>query len=111
MLGDTYFSVTLDPARARTVSEKAPNSELVLGVRPQHLSISTSKMDGDSFAAEIFAVEPLGTETIVDIKLGDNVYKAVTSANFSSTIREKVWVQIDPNGMQIFDKKTELAVA
>lgn len=111
VLGDTYFSVTLDPARARTVSEKAPNSELVLGVRPQHLSISTSKMDGDSFAAEIFAVEPLGTETIVNIKLGENVYKAVTSANFSATIREKVWVQIDPSGMQIFDKKTELAVA
>jgi multiple sugar transport system ATP-binding protein len=111
MLGDGYFNVTLDAARAKVISEKAPNSELILGVRPQHLNISTSKLDGDSFMAEIFAVEPLGTETIVDIKLGDDIFKAVASASYSANIRDKIWVKIDPDGMQIFDKKTELAIA
>jgi multiple sugar transport system ATP-binding protein len=110
-LANESLNVNIDSPMAKTISEKATDSELVLGVRPQHLSIAKTKMDADAFEATVYAVEPLGTETIVDVKLKDDVFRCVAPASFSSAIGEKVYVHVNKNLMQVFDKKSELAIA
>jgi multiple sugar transport system ATP-binding protein len=110
-LANESLNVNIDSPMAKTISEKATDSELVLGVRPQHLSIAKTKMDADAFEATVYAVEPLGTETIVDVKLKDDVFRCVAPASFSSAIGEKVYVHVNKNLMQVFDKKSEQAIA
>ncbi len=110
-LGNDSLNVNIDSPMAKTISEKATDTELVLGVRPQNLSIGKARMDADAFEATVYAVEPLGTETIVDVKLGDDVFRCVVSASFTATIGEKVFVHVNKNLMQVFDKKSELAIA
>lgn len=103
MLQSDIFSIPIEEA---PVSVEA-GSELILGVRPQNLMVLKKRDSPECFKAEIYAVEPLGTETVVNLKIGDDVYKAVTGAKFDLTIDENVWVRVDKGYIHVFDKKTE----
>jgi ABC-type sugar transport system ATPase subunit len=59
----------------------------------------------------LIAVEPVGTETIVNVKVGDNVYKIITSPDFTARIAEKVYVAIDVDKIHLFEKKSGLALS
>ena len=106
-----YFSIGVSENLAKQIAQKSQDSHLVLGVRPQDMQMVSSRGADGSFEAEIYAVEPLGTETIVDLKLGDEVYKFVGPATFISRIGQKIHIQINTAKMHVFDEKTGTAIA
>ena len=106
-----HFKLALDEKHAELLRKTAHGSELVLGVRPHNLGIYKERPARPSFEAEVFAVEPLGTETVVDVKVGDNIYKIVTGPGFTARMAEKVFVVIDVDSVHLFDKKSGLALA
>jgi len=55
-------------------------------------------------------IEPLGSEVIVDLKIGDYPVKARTSPDFAIDVGEKAWVGFNKEKMRLFDKKTEKAI-
>jgi len=103
MLQSDIFSIPIEEVPVG-VEE---GSELILGVRPQNLMVLKNRDSPECFKAEIYAVEPLGTETVVDLKIGDDRYKAVTGPKFDLTIDEDVWVRVDIGYIHVFDRKTE----
>ena len=103
MLQSDIFSIPIEEAPVNVEA----GSELILGVRPQNLMVLKKRDSPECFKAEIYAVEPLGTETVVDLKIGDDVYKAVAGPKFDLTIDENVWVRVDKGYIHVFDKKTE----
>jgi multiple sugar transport system ATP-binding protein len=111
VIANDFFSLAVDDAFAKLIVQMAPDLDLVLGVRPQDIEPGTSSTGDASFAAEVYAVEPLGTETIVDVKLGDGIYKFVGPATFMSKIGDKLNLQINKANVHVFDKKTELAIS
>jgi multiple sugar transport system ATP-binding protein len=106
-----YFSISVPEDLAKLIAQKSPGGDLVLGVRPQDMGPVGSKTGDGVFDTEVYAVEPLGTETIVDVKLGEMIYKFVGPAIFTSKMGDKIRVQINSANMHIFDKKTEIAIA
>jgi multiple sugar transport system ATP-binding protein len=78
-------------------------SEVELGIRPEDISIYERPMEG-AVASEVYVVEPLGSEAIVNLKIGDNVIKAKSSADFGGAIGRKVWLSFNASKMAIFDK-------
>ena len=79
---------------------------LLLGVRPEDINIHHQKETGACIAAEIYVVEPLGNETVVDIKLGDNIIKVLAGADFMGASGEKVWITLRLDRLHFFDKES-----
>jgi multiple sugar transport system ATP-binding protein len=64
------------------LSEKdALSKDLVLGIRPEWVEIDRKKSNGQ-VGAEIYVVEPLGSSQIIDLKIGNDIIKSRTSADF-----------------------------
>ena len=105
------FKLELDEKYSDIIRKTSHDSELVLGIRPHDLEIYKEKPVKSHFEAEVFAVEPVGTETIVNVKVGDNVYKIITSPDFTARIAEKVYVAIDVDKIHLFEKKSGLALS
>jgi len=95
---------------AAVIKEKSTSSEVVLGVRPEDTLVQNDRPRGDAVEAEVYVLEPLGAEIIVDLKIGENMLKAKTPEGLLPSIGDKIWVSFRRNKLHIFDKKTEKAI-
>jgi multiple sugar transport system ATP-binding protein len=104
-------SFTLDVSElAAVIREKSTSSEVVLGVRPEDTLLQADGPRGDAVEAEVYVLEPLGSHIIVDLKIGENMFKAESPEGLLANIGDKVWVSFRRNKLHIFDKKTEKAI-
>ncbi len=92
------------------IKEKASGPELILGVRPEDISLSKKRTSEAVMKAEVYVTEPLGSEIIVDLKVGDEIVKARVDPDFVVGPGDEVWMFINRDRMHIFDKKTEKAI-
>lgn len=111
------FSIR-DDLLARFVSDIHTDRELVIGAHPEDVLVNhgsvanTLDSDVNTFKAEVYSVEPLGAETIVEITLGKDragshtIIKSRTSPNFEAKIGEKIYVTFVPDRIHLFDKIT-----
>ena len=83
---------------------------VMLGFRPEDVKIHMSKPKIQSIPAEIYVTEPLGNETIVDIKLGDNVIKVLAEPDFSGTSNQDVWITLNSHKLHLFDHESHECV-
>jgi multiple sugar transport system ATP-binding protein len=104
------FTLPIPNDIGKIIKEKATSSELILGVRPEDISLGKNRTQEKSVEAEIYVIEPLGSEIIVDLKLGDNLIKVKTTPDFALSIGEKVWIGFDMEKIHLFDKKTENSI-
>lgn len=100
------FAVTLDENIKEKMADKLEGKELVLGVRPEDI-VFTSKEEIETIPAQVYVVEPLGTENIINLKIGENIVKARCAPNFLPQIGESVWIKIKKEKLRLFDRKTE----
>ncbi|WP_455367810.1 ABC transporter ATP-binding protein [[Eubacterium] cellulosolvens] len=100
------FELEITGARAKKIRDQTSSSKIILGVRPQNISIYSTTASG-RIPSEVYAVEPLGTETVVDLKVNDKIIKAETDPSYSGRIGEKAWFKIDIDNSFFFDGKTE----
>jgi len=103
------FALEIPKQLRNGIKKYATSSELILGVRPEDISIYGKEMP-NSIGSEVYVIEPLGHETIVDLELGDKIIKAVTPPTHKVNLGEKVWMKFDMNRIHIIDKKTEKAI-
>ncbi len=103
------FSLNVSEFREQLGDERL-GSELVVGVRPSNIAVSKQKSGSDDVQAEVYATEPLGSETILDLKVGDDIVKAVVPPTFTSRTGETVYVAIDMDRIHVFDKQSELTL-
>ncbi len=68
------------------------------------------KEAADTIKSDVYVYEPLGSEIIVDLKVGDDLLKAKTPPDTKLKIGEKKWLALNMDKMHIFDKKTGKAV-
>lgn len=110
VLDGGFFRIRLDPETYSHLHQNAEGGEIVLGIRPQDLKITRERLGPESFEAEIFAVEPLGTETIVDFQVGGEIYKALTTPSFAGRIGEKIYVTIPFERAHFFSSESEARI-
>jgi len=103
------FSLEIPKNLGKEIKEHATGSELILGVRPQDISVH-EKQTPNSISAEVYAIEPLGHETIFDLKLGDKIIKACTHPTYTINLGGKIWMTFNMDKMHLIDKKTEKAI-
>jgi len=106
-LDASEFKLGIDPGLATAISKNSSSTELILGTRPEDLTVAKGKLGGDEIPAEIYVVEPVGESTIVDLKIGKYLVKARAPAGFKGEIGEKALVTINKDKIHIFDKRTD----
>ncbi len=90
-------------------SKVGDRAELDLGIRPEHIKISTAEEPG-AIPATVYVVEPLGTETVVNVKVGETLVKIKIMGEVFLEPSSKVWLKFDMNKVHLFDTKTEEVV-
>lgn len=101
------FELKLPKDLFKVIKDKTGATEFILGVRPQQISIHRKPKMPESIETEVYAIEPLGSETLIDLKIGDKIIKVVTSEEYIGRIGDKAWINIDTNKIYLFDRKTE----
>jgi len=84
-------------------------SELILGVRPEDLEIGRAP-DTQSITGEVYVLEPLGRDVIVNVKVGNNMLKVLAPQGFKASPGEKVALKLKMERMHIFDKRSGKAI-
>jgi len=85
--------------------------EVTLGVRPEDLTVAGSAdLDQPCFDAVIEVVEQLGSEILLDMKVGEGVMVASVEPTVRVKVRDKLRVAIRPSRLHVFDAKTEAAI-
>jgi multiple sugar transport system ATP-binding protein len=87
------------------LSGDGASGDVIFGFRPEHAQI-TMRGSQDSFAGEIYVVEPLGSETLVSVKVGDDRVNVRTPADFKGQIGDECGVRPDAARTVLFDRKS-----
>ena len=105
-------SITIqDEKITKALNATHPDRDVVFGVHPEDVTVSHQSVS-NAFRAEVYSVEPLGAETIVEVTLGTDatgshtILKACTAPNFEAEIGQHLYVTFVPNRMHFFDKTT-----
>jgi multiple sugar transport system ATP-binding protein len=79
----------------------APMSNAVYGIRPEHLSLADAGL-----AARVLLVEPMGSETQVTLKLGEQQIIGVFRERVRTQPGQMIHIQPDLNHLHLFDQAT-----
>lgn len=91
------------------ILENVKESELIIGIRPEHISIHLSRVR-NSYESEVVFPEYIGNETIFNVRMGKDTLKIRTPLMSSAKPSDKIWLTFDENKIHIFDGKTERAL-
>ena len=81
-----------------------------MGMRPEHLSLG-SEISQCGFDANVEVVEQLGSEIILETRLGDTrVTVARVDPQVSFRVGETVRLSVQPERLHFFDPITEVAI-
>ena len=83
-----------------------PESDLVLGVRPEHVRFS----DRGAVRGEVYGAEYLGTTQIVTVTTRYGALKARSPASVSFRTGEHVGLEFRPDTLSIFDQASGRAI-
>lgn len=98
-----FLGTAVSKARLRQIRNLAPSiREVVVGVRPEHLRLSTSV---GASTAVVELVEPLGQVTYVYLRAGATPFVAVTNRT-TLQVGDRVDVRVDESDVHVMDKET-----
>ena len=75
----------------------ADQGDVEVGLRPEAVSL------GGGLRASVFAVEPLGRETLVEVAVGEHRLRLLATADYRAVIGESVNISVDGAQAHFFD--------
>jgi multiple sugar transport system ATP-binding protein len=99
----------------RKVHEQATTSQLLLGVRPQHIRICLPgevEQNGKNIVTcSVYVSEPLGTEQLVRVRVGQDLVQVLTGDDVTVDMDQTVLLDIPVDRIFLFDAETEKRIA
>jgi len=80
-----------------------------LGVRPEDLALGDRSVDG-ALPAEVYVVEPLGNETLVEVRVGESIVAVRAERGWEAPIGMPIGLRVDPASACFFDADGVTAV-
>jgi multiple sugar transport system ATP-binding protein len=85
--------------------------EVTLGIRPEDLWIvSGEAANGLSFDAVVEVVERLGSEILLDVKVGSSMMVAAVEPAVRAKVHEQLRLALNPERLHFFDSRSEAAI-
>ncbi|MGH2541334.1 MAG: ABC transporter ATP-binding protein, partial [Ardenticatenaceae bacterium] len=93
------LDVTVPPERGE---KAARERRVVMGIRPEDVTITDEGVPG-----EVYVVEPLGRDNLVDVKVGDAHFHVLTDPSLGLQIGDSVKLKLNTRKAQFFDPESE----
>jgi ABC-type sugar transport system ATPase subunit len=93
--------VPLTPGLADGLSLNGTSRSVVLGIRPEDLTIGLPEQG--NARGEVYVVEPMGREQVVDVRVGERSLQVIAPAAFTVQVGESVGVAFNPTKLHLFD--------
>ncbi len=85
--------------------------DVTLGIRPEDLTVAGASDSSDlCFDAAVEVVEQLGSEIILDTKVGDAMMVASVEPTTKVKLHDTLRLAMRPSRLHVFDQKTEAAI-
>lgn len=108
---DGSQSVTLPKDLYDGISGSTERKDILIGVRPEFVSISTAPMEEASISARVYTRQVLGNQILYDLEtLGRHVL-AVTSSRDQFAVDDQVYLGFNWGDVLVFDPETEVRLA
>jgi multiple sugar transport system ATP-binding protein len=102
--------ITLPEATAQRLRGHVGH-KVTLGVRPEDLTVAgTADLDQLCFDAVIEVIEQLGSEILLDMKVGEDVMVASVEPTVRVKVRDRLRVAMRPSRLHVFDAETGAAI-
>jgi ABC-type sugar transport system ATPase subunit len=96
-------SLRFSAPTGRADKAAAHDGAVTMGIRPEDITISPDgQLDG-----EIFVVEPLGREDMLDVQIGDEHLLMLADPQEGHRAGDRIRLQLDADQLQFFDANTE----
>jgi inositol-phosphate transport system ATP-binding protein len=106
-LKSASFSLVCSGERALKAVQHGRN--LTMGIRPEDITL-VENAESDSLSGEVFVVEPLGREDMLDVHVGDSSLLLLVDNKRRIRIGDTVHLRLNPDRMQFFDPQTEKSI-
>ena len=85
------------------------NSEVVLGIRPEHLKMTDGSGDMKTLQAKVVGYEPLGSETVVYLEAEgtENIIKSIMDSDYKTELNVPSTIGFNEENLYLFDAVTE----
>jgi multiple sugar transport system ATP-binding protein len=110
IVGANDFRLAISDALGKQIQEKATGEKLILGIRAEDIFVREEASE-ETVLTEVYIVEPLGSENIIDLRIGDNILKAKTLPTVQPDIGQPIQMWFDKDRMHVFDGNTEKAIS
>jgi len=95
---------------AEAITGKVEGRELILGIRPEDISLNIKKTNPRAIEAEVQLVEPIGAKSIYHLMIGRIAVLAKDYPMPDVNVGSRVWSTFNADKLHVFDKKTEEAI-
>jgi multiple sugar transport system ATP-binding protein len=103
------FSYEIPEAMASKIEKGMTSKEIILGVRPEDIDLFRDERP-KTIEGVVYVIEPMGSELLVSMKIGDDKIIAKTPPTFVAKTDEHLWVNFDNTRIHFFDTKTEVTI-
>ncbi|MEO5732397.1 MAG: sn-glycerol-3-phosphate ABC transporter ATP-binding protein UgpC [Rubrivivax sp.] len=108
-IGGAQIALPADLARrARTHGQGS--RPLTFGVRPENIAITPPDDDAVRVAAQVSLLEPLGSETLVTLQVGDALMVSRCPASFRQPPGTALDIYLQPQHLHLFDTASGAAI-
>ncbi|RPI84937.1 MAG: ABC transporter ATP-binding protein [Chloroflexi bacterium] len=87
-------------------AKAAGRRQVILGIRPEDVSVLPAD-SGKGIMGEVYVVEPLGRDDLVEVSIGDVMVHALADRATNYSIGDHIQLTFDPEKMHFFDPETE----
>jgi multiple sugar transport system ATP-binding protein len=101
-----HFSTRIPPELLRAIRSRTLESKLIMGIRPEHLTIKKGREEG-SVEGRLYLIQRLGDVSYANVLIGPNLLTATVDPKAEFRQDQVVFVELDMNHICLFDKKTE----
>jgi multiple sugar transport system ATP-binding protein len=85
--------------------------QLTMGIRPENLHVaSDADPAGLTFNSKIEVVEQLGSEILLDVRVGEGTMVAAVDPTTRAKVQDTLRLAINPERLHFFDAKTETVI-
>ena len=104
------FRIRIDGALGQRV-QNASNTQVILGIRPSDLVYSSVKpTDGNAFNLRVIVSEYIGAQSVLMTQCGDQNVTVELNSNEPVSLGETLHFIPEPDGIHLFDSKTEMVM-
>jgi multiple sugar transport system ATP-binding protein len=102
------MTMQLNGSIGQKIEQRARGRNVIVGVRPEDVHVGPVNQSASGAAsAKVFIVEPLGDETLIDLKLGDSQLRARAAPTTPWREGDVVSLSLDSGRLHVFDAQTE----